>query len=67
MRSWLKGSPKIYGLTLRPRRFTPWAIVYFILFFCLPFLGFCLALDLIFYLIYTHLFDTCYGVLCWTG
>ena len=62
------GKPRsIYGYELQRRRFTPWAALYFILFFCLPFLGICLALDLFFYLIYERLFDTCYGVLCWLG
>ncbi len=65
MQRWFAKPQPIYGFELRRRRFTAWAALYFALFFCLPFLGFCLALDLLLYLIYSRLFDTCYGVLCW--
>ena len=65
MRRWLAKPQPIYGFKLQRRRFTRSAVLYFIVFFCLPFLGFCLALDLIFYLVYARLFDTCYGILCW--
>ena len=67
MRRWSAKPRPIYGFELQRRRFTPWAALYFVLFFCLPFLGFCLALDVLLYLIYERLFDTCYGVLCWLG
>ncbi|MBT5049609.1 MAG: hypothetical protein HOM58_14005 [Rhodospirillaceae bacterium] len=54
----------IGGVTLPRRRFTGWAALYFVLFVCVPFLGLALLLDVIFYLIFTRVFDSCYGVLC---
>ena len=55
---------RIRGVTIPPRRFTPWAALYFILFFCLPLLALCLALDVVLYLVFTRVFDSCYAVLC---
>ncbi len=54
----------IGGVALPRRRFTGWAALYFILFVCVPFLGLALLLDVLFYLIFTRLFDSCYGLLC---
>lgn len=65
MHRWFEKPEPIYGIALQRRRFTPWAALYFVVFFCVPFLGLCLALDWLLYLAYTRLFDTCYGVLCW--
>ena len=67
MQRWFGKPQPIYGFALRRRRFTLWAALYFVLFFCLPLLGFCAVLDLLFYVIYSQLFGTCYGVLCWLG
>ena len=41
-----------------------WAALYFTLFFCLPLLGLCFLADLVFYLLFTRVFDSCYGLLC---
>ena len=57
----------IQGVTIPPRRFTPWAALYFLLFFCLPLLGFCFALDLLLYLLFTEALHSCYGVFCLFG
>ncbi len=54
----------IRGIVVPPRRFTRWAAAYFVVFFCLPFLGLCLALDVLLYLVFTRFFDSCYAVLC---
>lgn len=54
----------IHGIEIPPRRFTPWAALYFAVFFCLPFLGLCLALDVLLYLVFTQVFDSCYALLC---
>lgn len=54
----------IGGVILPRRRFTGWAALYFVVFVCVPFLGIALLLDVIFYLIFTRLFDSCYGLLC---
>ena len=59
-----KDPAAIRGIRVPPRRFTRWAAIYFVLFFCLPFLGLCLALDFLLYLVFTRFFDTCYAVLC---
>jgi hypothetical protein len=47
-----------------PRRFTRWAALYFVLFFCLPFLGLCLLFDVLLYLVFTGMFGRCYAILC---
>ncbi len=60
----IKKSPSINGITIPRRRFTAWAGVYFLLFFCLPFLSVCLVADLLFYLVFTRALDSCYGLLC---
>ena len=54
----------ISGISLPRRRFTGWAIVYFLVFFGAPILGIALILDVIFYLVFTKFFDSCYGLLC---
>lgn len=54
----------IAGARLPRRRFTGWATLYFVIFVCVPFLGLALLLDILFYLIFTRLFDSCYGLLC---
>ena len=55
---------RIRGVAIPPRRFTLWAALYFILFFCLPLLALCLAFDVVLYLVFTRVFDSCYAVLC---
>lgn len=55
---------RVRGVAIPPRRFTPWAALYFVVFFCLPLLALCLALDVVLYLVFTRVFDSCYAVLC---
>lgn len=57
----------ILGVTIPPRRFTLWAALYFLTFFCLPLLGLCFALDFLLYLLFTRALHSCYGVLCFFG
>jgi hypothetical protein len=64
MRALFKTPEPIYGIEIPPRRFTRWAAVYFLLLFCLPVLGLAAALDVLLYLVFTRVFDTCYAVLC---
>lgn len=59
-----KKPPAIYGITVPRRRFTPWAALYFLCFFCVPVLAVCFLLDFLFYLYFTRLLDSCYGLLC---
>jgi len=54
----------VRGVLVPERRFTPWAGLYFAGFVCLPFLAFCLALDLLLYFLFRHAFDSCYALLC---
>ena len=54
----------VSGISLPRRRFTGWAVVYFLVFLGLPILGLALILDVIFYFVFTEIFDSCYGVLC---
>ena len=54
----------IGGVSLPRRRFTGWAVIYFLIFLCTPILGLALILDVLFYFVFTELFDSCYGVLC---
>ena len=57
----------VYGVTLPRRHFTGWAVLYFLIFVCAPVLGGALLLDVMFYLVFTRFFDSCYGVLCLLG
>lgn len=54
----------IRGILVPERRFTPWAGLYFAVFFCLPLLSLCLALDLLLYFVFRNAFDSCYALLC---
>ncbi len=64
MRALFKKPVPIHGIEIPPRRFTRWAALYFLLFFCLPVLGLAAALDVLLYLVFTRVFDTCYAILC---
>ncbi len=64
MRLLFKTPEPIHGIVIPPRRFTRWAALYFLLFFCLPVLGLSLALDVALYLVFTQVFETCYALLC---
>lgn len=55
---------RIRGVDVPPRRFTGWALVYFIVFLCLPLLGVALALDVLLYVLWGTVFESCYAVLC---
>ncbi len=60
-------STRIMGLDIPRRRFTGWAALYFVVFFCVPLLALCAALDAILYAVLKAAFGICYGVLCWFG
>lgn len=57
-------TPSVGGVSLPRRRFTGWAVIYFLVFVGAPVLGLALILDIIFYFVFTRYFDGCYGVLC---
>lgn len=51
------------GIDIPRRRFTGWAVLYFVIFFCVPLL----ALDAILHVVLEAAFGICYGVTCWFG
>ena len=57
----------IAGQELPKRRFTPWALAYFLGLVALPVLGLCLVLDIVFYALAKQSGWGCYGVLCLFG
>ena len=58
---------RIMGNDVPRRRFTRWAALYFIFFFCVPLLALCAALDAIIGVALKAAFGICYGVWCWLG
>ena len=64
MASVAKQAALVRGMAFPKPRFTSWAWVYFGLYICLPVLGVAFVLDLILYLAFRYLMDSCYGVLC---
>ena len=59
-----KRNQPIRGVGLRRRRFTGWALLYFLVFFCLPVLGLALLLDFALYTFFDRILGSCYGLLC---
>lgn len=57
----------IAGQEVPKRRFTRWALLYFLSFVALPVLGLCLALDVAFFFLAKNAGWSCYGVLCLFG
>jgi len=57
----------IAGQQVPKRRFTLWALVYFVGLVALPVLGLCLALDVAFFFLAKQAGWSCYGVLCLFG
>ena len=57
----------IAGQKVPKRRFTAWALVYFVGLVALPILGLGLALDVVFYFLAKQAGWSCYGVLCLVG
>ena len=54
----------VRGILVPDRRFTPWAGIYFTVYFCLPLLLLCLAIDFLLYFVFRNAFDSCYALLC---
>ncbi|MBK19115.1 MAG: hypothetical protein CMM52_09815 [Rhodospirillaceae bacterium] len=57
-------SQTVAGVSIPGRRYTAWAALYFVLFFCIPIMVVALALDTLFYFIFQEFFDSCYAVMC---
>ena len=60
-------STRIMGLDIPRRRFTGWAALYFVIFFCVPLLALCAALDAALYFFLKSSLGICYGLPCWLG
>ncbi len=57
----------IAGQQVPKRRFTPWAMLYFLGLVALPILGIGLALDVVSFALAKNAGWSCYGVLCLFG
>lgn len=55
---------EVRGLHIPKRRFTRWAVYYFLLYLCLPVLGIALAVDAVLYVVFSRFFDSCYALFC---
>ena len=55
---------KVRGQHIPKRRFTRWALYYFLLYVVLPVLAVSLVLDAVLYLVMTRFFDRCYAFFC---
>lgn len=57
----------VLGHVIPKRRFTRWAVYYFLLYFCLPVLAVGLLVDVLLYTVFTGLFGRCYALFCLFG
>ncbi|WP_193367162.1 hypothetical protein [Pelagibius marinus] len=62
-----KNGGAVLGHVIPRRRFTRWAVFYFLLYFCLPVLLLGLAIDLALYAVFSGLFGRCYALFCLFG
>ena len=56
--------PEIRGHRIPKRRFTRWALFYFLLYVVLPVLTVSLLADALLYFLLTHFTDHCYALFC---
>jgi len=61
------GPDSIHGHVIPKRRFTRWALYYFLLYFCLPILALGALADALLYLVFTGIFGRCYALFCLFG
>jgi hypothetical protein len=54
----------VLGHVIPRRRFTRWAVFYFLLYFCLPVLLLGFLIDMLLYAVFTGLFGRCYALFC---
>lgn len=57
----------VRGHIVPRRRFTIWAALYFVVFFCLPVMAIAFAADTLLYRLVDKSFGTCLSLLCWAG
>ena len=56
--------PEIRGHRIPKRRFTAWALYYFLLYVGLPVLVLALLVDAVLYVVFTGLLGRCYALFC---
>lgn len=54
----------MHGHTLPGRRFTLWALYYFLKYVGAPVIGIAFVLDFLLYLVFEYYLGTCFGVFC---
>jgi len=57
----------VLGQVIPRRRFTRWALYYFLIYFCLPLVALALLVDLLLYAVFTGFFGRCYALFCLLG
>lgn len=57
----------IRGYRIPKRRFTRWALYYFLLYLVLPVLAVSLVFDAVLYFVFTRFTDHCYALFCLFG
>jgi hypothetical protein len=62
--SLLRKAQSVDGHVLPARRFTIWALYYFLLYFGVPVMVVAFLLDAMLYVIFEYYMDTCFGVFC---
>ena len=61
------GPKAVQGQVIPKRRFTRWALYYFLLYFCLPVLALGALVNALLYLVFTGIFGRCYALFCLFG
>jgi hypothetical protein len=61
------GPKAVHGQVIPKRRFTRWALYYFVIYFCLPVLVLGAAVDALLYFVFKGLFGSCYALFCLFG
>ncbi len=57
-------SRPVSGYDLPGRRFTIWALYYFLVYFALPLMATALVLDGLLYAFFKYYYEVCFGVFC---
>lgn len=57
----------VHGHVIPRRRFTRWALYYFLLYCCLPLCLLALLTELLLYTVFRELFGGCYALICLLG
>jgi len=58
---------KVRGRRIPGPRLTGWGALMILAYLGLPVMGALVLLDVLLYLVFTHVLGRCYGLLCWMG